>query len=178
MFCDWPRKRNDTSRLCQCVLAYYWNWNFALSVNKIEMMKKEKTFQNLCGVVVWCFTLIEISHAAFKLEERYSWNQLDFVFPTRAMKGSDHFDRFQWFKCPQKEKKWKHINVYCFLVSLCKKDIALASGTYIPQNALPVGVEHYGTRLFVTVPRWKDGKIHFFFLIHFKCILSIQLRLK
>lgn len=39
------------------------------------------------------------------------------------------------------------------------EDIALASGTYIPQNALPVGVEHWGNKLFVTVPRWRDGKI-------------------
>lgn len=44
-----------------------------------------------------------------------------------------------------------------FSVSLLK-DIALASGTYIPQNALPVGVEHWGNKLFVTVPRWRDGK--------------------
>lgn len=55
-------------------------------------MKKEKTFQNMRSVaVLWLFTLFGISHAAFKLEERYSWNQLDFVFPTRAMKGAIKF---------------------------------------------------------------------------------------
>lgn len=76
------------------------------------------------SVIFWCLTaFFGFSHAAFKLEERYSWNQLDFVFPTRTL-----------------------------------KDIALASGTYIPQNALPVGIEHWGNKLFVTVPRWKDGK--------------------
>lgn len=64
-----------------------------------------------------------VSEAAFKLEERYSWNQLDFVFPSQTM-----------------------------------KDVALASGSYIPTNALPVGVEHWGSRLFVTVPRWRDGE--------------------
>lgn len=74
------------------------------------------------SVVVCCFAVFSIAHAAFKLEERYSWNQMDFVFPTRAM-----------------------------------KDIALASGTYIPQNALPVGIEHWGNKLFVSVPRWRDG---------------------
>lgn len=84
------------------------------------------------SVILWCFALLEISHAAFKLEERYSWNQLDFVFPTRAM-----------------------------------KDIALASGTYIPQNALPVGVENWGNKLFVTVPRWRDGNSNFGFLFFF-----------
>lgn len=67
--------------------------------------------------------LLGVSDAAFKLEERYSWNQLDFVFPSQAM-----------------------------------KDVALASGTYIPTNALPVGIEHWGNKLFVTVPRWRDGK--------------------
>lgn len=65
-------------------------------------------------------------YGAFKLEERYSWNQLDFVFPSQTM-----------------------------------KDIALASGTYIPQNALPVGVEHWSNKLFVTVPRWRDGNFVF-----------------
>lgn len=50
-------------------------------------MRKEKTLRNMHSVVLWCFTLIGISNAAFKLEERYSWNQMDFVFPTRAMKG-------------------------------------------------------------------------------------------
>lgn len=69
--------------------------------------------------------LIGCCHGAFKLDERYSWNQLDFVFPTQQM-----------------------------------KNLALASGTYIPQNALPVGIEHWGNRLFVSVPRWRDGE-HF-----------------
>lgn len=72
-------------------------------------------------------------YGAFKLEERYSWNQLDFVFPSQTM-----------------------------------KDIALASGTYIPQNALPVGVEHWGNKLFVTVPRWRDGNFVFIFIFKVK----------
>nr|Q9GP81.1 RecName: Full=Protein yellow; Flags: Precursor [Drosophila guanche]CAC16215.1 Yellow protein [Drosophila guanche] len=62
------------------------------------------------------------SQAAYKLQERYSWNQLDFAFPSARL-----------------------------------KEQALASGDYIPTNALPVGVEHFGNRLFVTVPRWRDG---------------------
>lgn len=78
---------------------------------------------NMKSVVLLSVMLFGMCHGAFKLQERYSWNQLDFVFPTQTM-----------------------------------KDIALASGTYIPQNALPVGVEHWGNKLFVTVPRWRDGK--------------------
>ncbi|XP_017089271.2 protein yellow [Drosophila bipectinata] len=66
--------------------------------------------------------LVAPSWAAYKLQERYSWNQLDFAFPNNRL-----------------------------------KEQAMASGDYIPQNALPVGVEHYGNRLFVTVPRWRDG---------------------
>lgn len=73
-------------------------------------------------LVVLISALVGTIHGAYKLEERYSWNQVDFVFPSQAM-----------------------------------KDIAISSGDYIPQNALPVGIEHYGNRLFVTVPRWRDG---------------------
>lgn len=39
------------------------------------------------SAVLLCFALFGLSNGAFKLEERYSWNQMDFVFPTRAMKG-------------------------------------------------------------------------------------------
>lgn len=37
------------------------------------------------------------------------------------------------------------------------KQQALADGSYIPTNALPVGIEHWENKLFVSVPRWKDG---------------------
>lgn len=67
--------------------------------------------------------LVGGTQAAYKLQERYSWNQLDFAFPNERL-----------------------------------KEQAIASGDYIPQNALPVGIEHYGNRLFVTVPRWRDGE--------------------
>lgn len=38
------------------------------------------------------------------------------------------------------------------------KQQALQAGTYIPTNALPVGIEHWENKLFVSVPRWKDGR--------------------
>lgn len=41
------------------------------------------------------------------------------------------------------------------------KDQAIASGDYIPTNGLPVGVEHWGNKLFVSVPRWRDGECLF-----------------
>ncbi|ETN67900.1 yellow protein precursor [Anopheles darlingi] len=34
---------------------------------------------------------------------------------------------------------------------------ALASGRYIPENVIPVGLEVYKKRLFLTLPRWKQG---------------------
>lgn len=77
----------------------------------------------LLGLLGLLLLLAGHAHAAYKLQERYSWNQLDFAFPSERL-----------------------------------KDQAIASGDYIPQNALPVGVEHFGNRLFVTVPRWRDGE--------------------
>lgn len=90
------------------------------------MTKSESELSTMSGqkfFILIAFAMGHFADAAFKLDERYSWNQLDFVFPSQAM-----------------------------------KDVALASGTYIPTNALPVGVEHWGNKLFVTVPRWRDGK--------------------
>lgn len=57
-----------------------------------------------------------------KLQERYSWRQLDFVFPNQQLKQQ-----------------------------------AMANGDYVPTNGLPVGIERWENKLFVSVPRWKDG---------------------
>lgn len=80
--------------------------------------------------LLFCWSLVLFSlilnggvKATYKLQERYSWKQLDFAFPNQRL-----------------------------------KERALANGDYLPQNALPVGVEHWGNRLFVTIPRWRDGK--------------------
>lgn len=34
---------------------------------------------------------------------------------------------------------------------------AIASGAFIPENVIPVGLEVYKTRLFMTLPRWRTG---------------------
>lgn len=34
---------------------------------------------------------------------------------------------------------------------------AIANGEFVPENALPVGIEIWKNKLFVTVPRWRNG---------------------
>lgn len=71
---------------------------------------------------VVCLALLGAVSGTSKLQERYSWRQLDFVFPNQQLKQQ-----------------------------------ALASGDYVPTNGLPVGIERWENKLFVSVPRWKDG---------------------
>lgn len=86
------------------------------------LSKKCKLFEMKCIHLVLSVALFGLTNGAYKLQERYSWAQMDFAFPSQQMKQQ-----------------------------------AIAAGDYIPTNALPVGVEHWGNKLFVTVPRWKDG---------------------
>ncbi|XP_014616127.1 PREDICTED: protein yellow-like [Polistes canadensis] len=37
------------------------------------------------------------------------------------------------------------------------RKLAMSMGEYIPENALPVGIEIWRNKLFVTVPRWRNG---------------------
>lgn len=43
---------------------------------------------------------------------------------------------------------------------------AIQTKRFIPENNLPVGIEVWNDKLFVTVPRWKSGKniIYMFFI--------------
>lgn len=34
---------------------------------------------------------------------------------------------------------------------------AIKSGDYIPENNMPTGVARWRDKLFITIPRWKDG---------------------
>lgn len=38
------------------------------------------------------------------------------------------------------------------------RQLAIASGEYVPENSLPVGIEIWRNKLFVTIPRWRDGE--------------------
>lgn len=76
----------------------------------------------VCGLL---FVLsLGCASAVSRLQERYNWRQLDWVFPNQAV-----------------------------------RDRAIASGDYIPTNGLPVGIERWQNKLFVTVPRWRNGQL-------------------
>ncbi len=57
-----------------------------------------------------------------KLQERFSWKQVDFDFQDDNARTN-----------------------------------AIQNGDYIPENNLPLGVERWKNKLFVTLPRWKGG---------------------
>jgi hypothetical protein len=74
-----------------------------------------------CGLFLVLFA--GLTSATVKLQERFNWRQLDWVFP-----------------------------------NIQTRDRAIASGDYIPTNGLPVGIERWQNKLFVSVPRWRNGQ--------------------
>lgn len=56
----------------------------------------------------------------------------------------------------QEQYKWKVLD-YAFS-SDAERSEAIHSGKLIPGNNLPVGIEVWKDKLFVTVPRWKPGE--------------------
>lgn len=51
--------------------------------------------------------------------------------------------------------EWKQVD-YEFPTQEARQE-AIDSKEFIPENNLPLGLEVYGDRIFVTVPRWKSG---------------------
>lgn len=51
--------------------------------------------------------------------------------------------------------EWKKLDF--MYPSANEKSAALESQQLIPENNLPLGLEVYQDRLFVTIPRWKPG---------------------
>lgn len=51
--------------------------------------------------------------------------------------------------------QWKQLD-YHFPSDAARRE-AVGSREFIPENNLPLGLEVYGDRVFVTVPRWKSG---------------------
>jgi len=65
---------------------------------------------------------LNLSVADAKLEEKFSWKQLQFAWPNNQAEQD-----------------------------------AIKTGHYIPENNLPLGLERWNNKMFVTVPRWKAG---------------------
>lgn len=51
--------------------------------------------------------------------------------------------------------QWKQLD-FAFASEDQRRE-AVERGHFVPENNLPLGLEVYGERLFVTVPRWKSG---------------------
>lgn len=55
----------------------------------------------------------------------------------------------------QERFKWKQVDFAW--KSAEQKQLAQQSGDFIAENNLPLGIERWQNKLFVTVPRWKTG---------------------
>lgn len=51
--------------------------------------------------------------------------------------------------------QWKIVD-FEFPSAKARED-AIRTGEFIPKNNLPLGLEVYGDRMFITVPRWRSG---------------------
>lgn len=51
--------------------------------------------------------------------------------------------------------QWKQIDFEYQNVD--ERQLAIANGTFIQENVIPVGIEVYQNRLFITLPRIKNG---------------------
>ncbi|XP_066994513.2 dopaminechrome tautomerase [Anabrus simplex] len=50
---------------------------------------------------------------------------------------------------------WSELDIFFPDPSL--REAAILSGNYIPANNLPLGIEVWGDRIFIALPKWKDG---------------------
>ncbi|KAK9874757.1 hypothetical protein WA026_005567 [Henosepilachna vigintioctopunctata] len=71
---------------------------------------------------IWILVLISATQAVQKLQKKYEWKYMDYLFDS----PNDKIKAFQ-------------------------------TQRYIPENNLPVGMEVFREKLFVTVPRWRPG---------------------
>lgn len=50
--------------------------------------------------------------------------------------------------------QWKTID---FAWEGNRREAAVASGDYIPENNMPAGIARWRDKVFITIPRWKKG---------------------
>lgn len=68
------------------------------------------------------------------------------VIPHHAVLSASNLqEKFRW---KQVDFEWESAEA---------KELALRSGAFVPENNLPLGIERWQNKLFVTVPRWKTG---------------------
>lgn len=84
-------------------------------------IKQNSMNKFICALFV--VAVVGLASGQTKLQERFSWRQMDWVFPSQQI-----------------------------------RERAIASGDYIPTNGLPVGIERWQNKLFVSVPRWRNGQ--------------------
>ncbi|KAM7341335.1 L-dopachrome tautomerase yellow-h [Cochliomyia hominivorax] len=51
--------------------------------------------------------------------------------------------------------EWKYLDFEYLTYEARKR--AIENGDFIPENNLPLGIDYYENRIFITTPRWKDG---------------------
>ncbi|XP_030566601.1 protein yellow isoform X1 [Drosophila novamexicana] len=51
--------------------------------------------------------------------------------------------------------EWKYLDFE--YPTFVERQLAIKNGDFVPRNNLPLGIDIYGSRLFITTPRWKDG---------------------
>ncbi|XP_064537625.1 protein yellow [Drosophila montana] len=51
--------------------------------------------------------------------------------------------------------EWKYLDFE--YPTFVERQLAIKNGEFVPKNNLPLGIDMYGGRLFITTPRWKDG---------------------
>ncbi|KAH8245667.1 hypothetical protein KR032_002718 [Drosophila birchii] len=71
---------------------------------------------------------------------------------------ASHYSISETFK---RESQFKIINEWKYLdfeySTYVERQQAILNGDFVPKNNLPLGIDVYRDRLFVTTPRWKDG---------------------
>jgi hypothetical protein len=87
-------------------------------------------------VLLSVLLVVSVSHAK-KLEEKYSWKELDFAWPSEEVKQG-----------------------------------AIKSGKYIESHNLPLGLEVWRDKVFITVPRY--GSLLDNNLFHFSTYMSFK----
>ncbi|KAH8298694.1 hypothetical protein KR018_006897, partial [Drosophila ironensis] len=84
------------------------------------------------------------------------------IFNILRVQGVDYeYTNPSFFKSFKSESKIETINEWKYLdfdyPTFVDRQRAIRNGDFVPKNNLPLGIDKYSNRLFITTPRWKDG---------------------